>query len=79
MTTNKIHTATRLLVRRAYGEAYLGAIKASGFTGIKLLSDRLYSPSGVCPGPITDKAARALEGAASSITVFAVKPRRKTR
>jgi arsenite methyltransferase len=52
---------------------YLGAIKAAGFTGIKLLSDRLYSSSGACFDPITSKAAKALDGAASSITVFARK------
>ncbi len=52
-------------------EDYLGAIKAAGFTGLKLLSDRLYSASGTCPDPITDKAGKALEGSASSITVCA--------
>lgn len=51
---------------------YLGAVKAAGFTGIKLLSDRLYSV-GTCSDPITDKAGKALEGAASSITVWAKK------
>ena len=53
---------------------YLGAIKAAGFAGIKLLSDRLYSASGTCSDPITDKAGKALDGAASSITVYAKKP-----
>lgn len=55
---------------------YLGAIEAAGFTGIKLLSDRLYTASGTCSDPITDKAGKALEGAASSITVYAKKPAR---
>ncbi|HBE89402.1 MAG TPA: arsenite S-adenosylmethyltransferase [Elusimicrobia bacterium] len=50
---------------------YLGAIKAAGFTGVKLLSDRLYSASGTCSDPITDKAGKALAGSASSITVYA--------
>ncbi len=50
---------------------YLAAIKAAGFTGVKLLSDRLYSASGTCTDPITDKAGKALEGSASSITVYA--------
>jgi len=50
---------------------YLAAIKAAGFTGVKLLSDRLYSASGPCSDPITDKAGKALEGSASSITVYA--------
>lgn len=52
---------------------YLGAIQAAGFTRIKLLSDRLYSASGACSDPITDKAGKALDGAASSITVLAEK------
>jgi len=56
---------------------YLGAIKAAGFTGIKLLSDRLYSSSGACFDPVTSKAAKALEGAASSITVFARRPAKR--
>ncbi len=55
---------------------YLGAIKDAGFSGIKLLSDRLYSASGACSDPITDKAGAALAGAASSITVYAKKPAR---
>lgn len=58
------------LVRRDY----LGAIKAAGFTGIKLLSDRVYSSAGAGFDPITSKAGKALDGAASSITVFARKP-----
>ena len=53
---------------------YLAAIKAAGFTGVKLLTDRTYSSSGACFDPVTSKAAKALDGAASSITVFAVKP-----
>jgi arsenite methyltransferase len=53
---------------------YLGAIKDAGFKGLKLLSDNLYRSEGGCSDPITDKAAKALAGAASSITVFALKP-----
>lgn len=55
---------------------YLGAIEAAGFAGMKLLSDRLYTASGTCSDPITDKAGKALDGAASSITVYAKKPAR---
>ncbi len=53
---------------------YLAAIKEAGFTGIKLLTDKTYSSSGACFDPITSKAAKALDGAASSITVSAHKP-----
>jgi len=53
---------------------YLGAIKGAGFTGIKLLTDKTYASSGACFDPITSGAAEALDGAASSITVFALKP-----
>jgi len=53
---------------------YLGAIEAAGFKGIKLLSDNKYRSDGGCSDPITDKAAKALDGAASSVTVFARKP-----
>jgi len=56
---------------------YLGAIKAAGFNGVKLLSDNLYRSEGGCSDPITDKAAKALDGAASSITVFAEKSKSK--
>lgn len=52
---------------------YLGAIKAAGFKGIKLLSDKAYRAGGTCSDPITDKAGKALDGAASSITVCARK------
>lgn len=52
---------------------YLGAIKAAGFKGLKLLSDSLYRSEGGCSDPITDKAAKALDGAASSITILAKK------
>lgn len=54
---------------------YLGAIKDAGFAGIKLLTDATYSSSGACFDPITSRAAKSLEGAASSITVFARKPK----
>ncbi|PIU20349.1 MAG: arsenite S-adenosylmethyltransferase, partial [Elusimicrobia bacterium CG08_land_8_20_14_0_20_59_10] len=39
--------------------AYLGAIKAAGFTGIKLLSDKGYRAGGACSDPVTDKAGKA--------------------
>jgi len=54
---------------------YLGAIKDAGFKGIKLLSDNTYRSEGGCSDPITSKAAKALDGAASSITVYAQKPK----
>lgn len=54
---------------------YLRAIKAAGFTGIRLLADNTYRSKGGCSDPITSKAAKALDGAASSITVFAKKCR----
>ena len=50
---------------------YLAAIKDAGFTGIKLLADKTYSSDGSGFDPITSKAGKALDGAASSITVFA--------
>jgi len=56
---------------------YLAAIKDAGFTGIKLLSDNAYRAGGTCSDPITDKAGKALDGAASSITVFAGKSKKK--
>ena len=52
---------------------YLGAIKAAGFTGLKLLSDNTYRSEGSCSDPITSKASKALDGAAASITVYARK------
>jgi len=55
---------------------YLGAIKNAGFKGVRLFSDNTYRAGGGCSDPITSKAAKALEGAASSITVYALKPRR---
>ena len=54
-------------------EDYLGAIKDAGFKAVKLLSDSLYHSEGGCSDPITNKAAKALDGAASSITVYARK------
>jgi len=53
---------------------YLAAVKAAGFTGIKLLSEKTYHSDGSGFDPVTSKAARALDGVASSITVFARKP-----
>lgn len=55
---------------------YLGAIKAAGFAGIKLLTDNTYRSEGGCSDPITSKAAKALDGAASSITVLAKKTKK---
>lgn len=52
---------------------YLGAIKDAGFKGVELLSDNTYRSEGGCSDPITNKAAKALDGAASSITVYARK------
>jgi len=52
---------------------YLAAVKKAGFSGIKILSDRKYSASGACCDPVTSKTGKKLEGAASSITVFAKK------
>lgn len=52
---------------------YLGAIEDAGFKGIKLLSDNTYRSEGGCSDPITSKAAKALDGAASSITAYARK------
>ena len=57
---------------------YLSAIKRAGFTGIKLLADRTYRSGDLGFDPITAKAAKALNGAGSSITVFARKPRTST-
>lgn len=55
---------------------YLGAIKDAGFSGVKLLSDSRYRSEGGCSDPITSKAAKALDGAASSITVLAEKKKK---
>jgi arsenite methyltransferase len=52
---------------------YLGAIKAAGFKGTRLLGDYTYRAEGVCSDPFTSKAGKALDGAASSITVCARK------
>jgi len=54
-------------------EDYLAAIRAAGFASVDVLADRLYQASSVCDDPITAEAADALDGAASSITVLAVK------
>lgn len=53
---------------------YLGAIKDAGFTGVKLLTDRTYSSASAGLDPITSKAGKALDGAAASVTVLALKP-----
>jgi ubiquinone/menaquinone biosynthesis C-methylase UbiE len=57
-------------------EDYLGAIRAAGFRKVEILSDHNYHAPGkatVHGGPITSKTGAALEGAASSITILAVK------
>ena len=55
---------------------YLAAIRAAGFGKVEILSDHNYRQTGsaTAPGdPITAETRSALEGAASSITVIAVK------
>ncbi len=54
---------------------YLAAINEAGFTGITLLADHTYSSSDAGLDPITKKAGKSLDGAASSITVSAAKPK----
>lgn len=56
---------------------YLRAIKKAGFSGIKILSDKVYSASSAGFDPITSKTGKSLEGIASSITVLAKKPIKK--
>jgi SAM-dependent methyltransferase len=53
---------------------YLAAINGAGFKRVVLLSDKTYSSADACFDPITVKAGKALDGAASSITVLAFKP-----
>jgi ubiquinone/menaquinone biosynthesis C-methylase UbiE len=52
---------------------YLGAIRAAGFKKVKVLSDTARKPRNVGGDPITRTAAKALAGAASSVTILAVK------
>ena len=54
---------------------YLGAIKEAGFIAIKILADHTYSSSDAGLDPITRKAGKSLDGAASSITVSASRPK----
>ena len=54
-------------------EDYLAAMKAAGFTKISVVSDHVYAASIAGDDPVTRKAGEILTGAASSITVLAVK------
>lgn len=53
---------------------YLAAIRSAGFRSLDLLTDILIEGGSVCDDPIASKAAGELAGAASSITVLAIKP-----
>ena len=55
---------------------YLSAIREAGFEKVEILSDKVYFSGNAETDPITKGAARALDGAAASITVSAVKPPR---
>jgi len=52
---------------------YLGAIRAAGFAPVEVLTERQYEASDLNGDPITVHAGESLAGAASSITVRAVK------
>jgi len=54
---------------------YLKAIRDAGFKTIEVLTDHLYSAGDVSSDPVTSNVKGALEGAAASITVTAVKAR----
>jgi hypothetical protein len=57
-------------------EDYLAAIRAAGFRKVEILSDHNYHAPGkatVHGDPVTSKTGAALEGAASSVTILAVK------
>lgn len=56
---------------------YIAAIKKAGFKKIKTLSDKVYSAGAAGLDPITSKTGKALEGAASSLTIEAVKAERR--
>jgi len=58
-------------------EDYIGAIRAAGFSGLRVLVDKRYTSDGAGIDPITSRTGKALDGAASSITVLAVKPSKK--
>lgn len=54
---------------------YLKAIHDAGFQGIAILAERGHKPEQAQSDPVTSGAARNLEGVATSITVFASKPK----
>ena len=54
-------------------EDYLGAIRAAGFKKIEIASDVGRKPADVRGDPITGEVAEVLAGAASSVTILAVK------
>lgn len=56
---------------------YLVAIKDAGFSKVRVLVDKRYSADSSGLDPITSKTKGLLAGAASSITVSAVKPAKK--
>jgi len=54
---------------------YLKAIRDAGFQETEILADRRYQASQAQGDPVSGDAADSLEGAASSITLLALKPR----
>lgn len=54
-------------------EDYISAIRGAGFQRIEILTDALYSAAQVGGDPLTEVAAEALQGAASSVTILACK------
>ena len=52
---------------------YLDAVRSAGFSSIEVLDDKVYDAACACIDPITSEAATELAGAASSITIRAVK------
>ena len=54
-------------------EDYLAAIEAAGFGTVEILTDVLYSSDCSCDDPITSEVGGDLDGAASSITLRAIK------
>jgi ubiquinone/menaquinone biosynthesis C-methylase UbiE len=54
---------------------YLQAIRDAGFQDIKILTEKGHKPGQAKSDPITSEAAHSLEGVATSITVFAAKPK----
>jgi len=54
-------------------EDYLAAIEAAGFATVEVLAEVLYRADCACDDPITSEAADDLDGAASSITLRAIK------